>query len=115
MGWLTNTDMTRMDKNQAAEIIRKWAPVTLVKKSSCPAILAYGCQDQVPHARSSDSMVPVSNFIGLTNKLTQAGVSYDGKLFTGINHGEVAGNFNPNGSGVWVVDKLAAFKAKNFD
>ena len=115
MGWLTGTDMINMNQAQASVIIRKWAPVTLVKKESCPAILAYGCQDQVPHARSSDSMVPVSNFIGLTNKLTQAGVSYDGKLFTGINHGEVAGNFNPNGSGVWVVDKLAAFKAKNFD
>ena len=115
MGWLTGTDMINMDLSQASVTIRKWAPVTLVKKASCPAILAYGCQDKVPHARSSDSMVPVSNFIGLTNKLAQAGVSYDGKLFTGINHGEVAGNFNNGGSGTWVVDRLAAFKAKHFD
>ena len=115
MGWLTGTDMTHMNKSQAAVIIKKWDPVALVNKASCPAILAYGCQDKTPRAKSSDSMVPVSNFIGLTNSLSQAGVSYDAKLFTGANHGDVAGNFGNGGSGVWIVNTLSAFKANNFD
>ena len=115
MGWLTGTDMINMDMTQASVTIRKWAPVTLVKKASCPAILAYACTDATVNAGSTDLIVPVSNFVSVTNRLSACGVSYDARLFMRTKHWEVGLNC-AKGQGVeWISDRLAAFKAKHFD
>ena len=113
--WLTDTDMARMDSATAKAILRKWEPITLVKPSSCPAILAYACTDATASAGSSDLIVPVSNFVSITNRLTACGVSYDARLFLNTKHWEVGLNC-AKGQGVeWIVNRLSAFKAKNFD
>jgi len=113
--WLTDTDLTCMDGAAAKAVLRKWAPLFLVKPSSCPAILAYACTDAKVFPGSTDLLVPVSNFVSLTNRLTAAGVSYDARLFMNTVHWNVGLNCE-KGQGVeWIVDRLAAFKANNFD
>jgi len=113
--WLTDTDLSRMNGATAKATLRKWAPITLVKPSSCPAILAYACTDATVSALSSDLLVPVSNFVSLTNKLTACGVSHDARLFMQTKHWEVGLNC-AKGQGVeWITDRLAAFKTNNFD
>ena len=113
--WLTDTNLARMKGDTAKAVLRKWAPLFLVKPSSCPAILAYACTDATASAGSTDLLVPVSNFISLTNKLTACGVAYDARLFLRTKHWEVGLNC-AKGQGVeWITDRLSAFKAKNFD
>ena len=113
--WLTDTDMATMNGATAKAALRKWAPISLVKPSSCPAILAYACTDATVSALSSDCIVPVSNFVSLTNKLTACGVSYDARLFMKTKHWDVGLNC-AKGQGVeWIADRLSAFKANNFD
>ena len=113
--WLTDTDMARMDSATAKAILRKWEPITLVKPSSCPAILAYACTDATASVGSTDLIVPVSNFVSITNKLSACGVSYDARLFLKTKHWEVGLNC-AKGQGVeWITDRLSASKAKNFD
>ena len=113
--WLTDTDMARMNGITAKATLRKWAPLYLVKPSSCPAILAYACTDAKVSAISTDCIVPVSNFVSLTNKLTACGVSYDARLFMKTKHWEVGLNC-AKGQGVeWITERLSAFKAMNFD
>lgn len=114
MGWLTDADLMGMDGEAGKAVVRKWAPSNYIKKTSCPAILAYACDGPTVHPNSSDMLVPVSNFTSLTNKLSAAGVSYDAKLFMNTKHWEVATN-GAKGQGVeWLADRLEAFKAKNF-
>ncbi len=110
MGWLCGQDFSNMSKDNAAAYIRKWNPTALITSSSCPTILAYGCKDETPTANSDDSMVPVSNFIGLTNTLQNAGVYYKSKLFTGTEHGSVAGV-----GATWMADQLYDFKTNFFN
>ena len=113
--WLTGMDLAHMNSATAKVILRKWAPISLVKPSSCPAILAYACTDATASATSTDLIVPVANFVSITNKLTACGVSYDARLFMKTKHWEVGLNC-AKGQGVeWIVDRLSAFKAKNFD
>lgn len=113
--WLTDTDLARMNSDIAKATLRKWAPLYLVKPSSCPAILAYACTDATVNAGSTDLIVPVSNFVSLTNKLTACGVSYDARLFMKTKHWEVGLNC-AKGQGVeWISDRLSAFKITNFD
>lgn len=114
MGWLTDTDLSGMDGAAAKAVIRKWAPLYLVKPSSCPAILAYACDGPVVRPGSTDMIVSVSNFVSLTNRLTAAGVPYDARLFMNTKHWEVGTRYG-KGQGVeWIVDRLAAFKENNF-
>ena len=114
MGWLTDADLLEMDGEAGKAVVRKWAPSNYIKKTSCPAILAYACDGPEVNPDSSDTLVPVSNFTSLTNKLSSAGVSYDAKLFMNTKHWEVATNC-AKGQGVeWVVGRLEAFKAKHF-
>ena len=104
-----------MKGDAAKAVLRKWAPITLVKQSSCPAILAYACTDATASAASTDLIVPVSNFVSLTNKLTACGVSHDARLFMKTKHWEVGLNC-ARGQGVeWIADRLSAFKARHFD
>ena len=113
--WLTGMDLAHMNSATAKVILRKWAPISLVKPSSCPAILAYACTDATASATSTDLIVPVANFVSITNKLTACGVSYDARLLMKTKHWEVGLNC-AKGQGVeWIVDRLSAFKAKNFD
>ena len=113
--WLTGMDLAHMNSATAKVALRKWAPISLVKPSSCPAILAYACTDATASAASTDLIVPVANFVSITNKLTACGVSYDARLFMKTKHWEVGLNC-AKGQGVeWIVDRLSAFKAKNFD
>ena len=114
MCWLTDTDLMSMEGEAAKAVIRKWAPSNLVKKSSCPAILAYACEGASVAPDSTDAIVPVSNFVSLTNKLSTAGVSYDAKLFMNTKHWEVATNCDKGQGGEWLVERLEAFKAKRF-
>ena len=110
MGWLTNTDMGQMDYDEAKAVIQKWAPLLQVNSNVCPAIFAYGCTDAEPNENSTDDLVPVSNFIGLTNRFASAHIPYYAKLYTSTSHGSV-----PGAGADWIADKLAAFKAANFD
>lgn len=113
--WLTDTDLAHMNSATAKATLRKWAPISLVKPSSCPAILAYACTDATASAASTDLIVPVANFVSITNKLTACGVPYDARLFMRTKHWEVGLNC-AKGQGVeWIADRLAAFKAKHFD
>ena len=113
--WLTGMDLAHMNSATAKMVLRKWAPITLVKPSSCPAILAYACTDATASAASTDLIVPVANFVSITNKLSACGVSYDAHLFLNTKHWEVGLNC-AKGQGVeWITDRLSAFKAKNFD
>ena len=113
--WLTDTNLARMKGDAAKAVLRKWAPLYFVKPSSCPAILAYGCTDATANAGSTDLIVPVSNFVSLTNKLTACGVSHDARLFMKTKHWEVGLNC-AKGQGVeWISDRLSAFKTNNFD
>ena len=113
--WLTGMDLAHMNSATAKMVLRKWAPITLVKPSSCPAILAYACTDATASAASTDLIVPVANFVSITNKLSACGVSYDARLFLNTKHWEVGLNC-AKGQGVeWITDRLSAFKAKNFD
>jgi len=108
-------DLAHMNSATAKMVLRKWAPITLVKPSSCPAILAYACTDATASAASMDLIVPVANFVSITNKLSACGVSYDAHLFLNTKHWEVGLNC-AKGQGVeWITDRLSAFKAKNFD
>ena len=86
MGWLTDADLMNMEGSAAKAIVKKWAPVTLIKPVSCPAILAYACDGGFVGPNSSDMLVPVSNFTSLTNRLTVAGVPHDAKLFMNTKH-----------------------------
>ena len=114
MCWLTDADLLNMEGNAARAIVKKWAPVTLVKPASCPAILAYACDGATVGPNSSDMLVPVSNFVSLTNRLSASGVSYDAKLFMNTKHWEVATNCD-KGQGVeWIVGRLVAFKENGF-
>ena len=114
MGWLTDADLMNMEGSAAKAIVKKWAPVTLVKPASCPAILAYACDGGFVGPNSSDMIVPVSNFTSLTNRLTVAGVPHDAKLFMNTKHWEVGTNAD-KGQGVeWISERLAAFKEKGF-
>ena len=110
MGWLTGTNMNNMDFNTAKPIIQKWAPNYLVSPKACSAVFAYGCSDATPTASSTDTMVPVSNFVDLTNRFTSARIPHYARLFTNTEHGSVAGT-----GAEWMADKLAAFKTINFD
>ena len=113
--WLTGTDLAHMNSATAKAVLRKWAPISLVKPSSCPAILAYACTDATASAGASDLIVPVANFVSITNKLTACGVSYDARLFMNTKHWEVGLNC-AKGQGVeWITDRLSAFKTTNFD
>ena len=113
--WLTDTDLAHMKGDAARAALRKWAPITLVKPSSCPAILAYACLDAKVSPGSTDLLVPVSNFVSLTNRLTAAGVSHDARLFMNTIHWNVGLNCE-KGQGVeWISDRLEAFKTKHFD
>lgn len=113
--WLTDADLFRMNRTAAKAVLRKWAPISLVKPTSCPAILAYACVDAKVSPGSTDLLVPVSNFVSITNKLTTAGVPHDARLFMNTKHWEVGLNCD-KGQGVeWIVDRLSAFKAKKFD
>ncbi len=115
MCWLTDTDMVRMDSATAKAVLRRWEPITLVKPSSCPAILAYACTDATASAGSTDLIVPVSNFVSITNRLTACGVSYDARLFLNTKHWEVGLNC-AKGQGVeWITERLSTFKTRNFD
>ena len=109
MGWLCGKDFSNMSKQDAAVYIKKWNPTSLISSSSCPAILAYGCTSAEPTANSDDTMVAVSNFIGLTNALKRAGVSYKAKLYTNTGHGSVASVAQD-----WIANKLYDFKTNHF-
>ena len=109
MCWLTDADLLNMEGDAARAIVKKWAPVTLVKPASCPAILAYACDGPTVTPMSSDMIVPVSNYTVLTNSLTTAGVSYDAKLFMNTKHWEVASN-----GADWISDRLVALKENGF-
>lgn len=114
MGWLTDADLMNMEGSAAKAIVKKWAPVTLIKPVSCPAILAYACDGGFVGPNSSDMLVPVSNFTTLTNRLTVARVPHFAKLFMNTKHWEVGTNAD-KGQGVeWISDRLAAFKEKGF-
>ena len=111
MGWLCGQDFSNMSKDNAAAYIRKWNPTDLISASSVPAILAYGCTTNAQgQAQSDDSMVPVSNFIGLTNRLASCGVPYSAKLYVGVDHGSVAWNAQE-----WIADRLYDFKTNHFN
>ena len=109
MCWLTDADLLNMEGNAARAIVKKWAPVTLVKPASCPAILAYACDGPTVTPMSSDLLVPVSNYTALTNGLTAAGVPHDAKLYMNTKHWEVASN-----GADWIAERLAAFKENGF-
>jgi hypothetical protein len=110
MGWLTGTNMNNMDFDTAKPIIQKWAPNYRVSPKACSAVFAYGCSDETPTASSTDTMVPVSNFVDLTNRFTNARIPHYAHLYTKTEHGSVAGT-----GAEWMADKLAAFNTINFD
>lgn len=111
MCWLTDADLFNMGLDAAKAAIRKWAPTTLVKPTSCQAILAYACEGATVTPNSTDTLVPVSNFTSLTNKLSAAGVPYDAKLFMRTMHWEVATDCGKDKGVEWLVDRLDALKA----
>ena len=87
---------------------------SLLLAGTC-AVIGAACGHAAASAGSSDLIVPVSNFVSITNRLTACGVSYDARLFLNTKHWEVGLNC-AKGQGVeWIVNRLSAFKAKNFD
>lgn len=113
LSWLVGEDLTHMGRRKATATVRKWMPAQLVNAASCPAILAYACTDPTPRRRSSDGIIPVSDFTGLVDCLRRAGVPHEARLFIKTGHGEIAYRFDEGSSGAWIVETLAKYKERN--